>query len=361
MEQSELKEWLHYDPLTGLFTWLKSNSDKIKVGQVAGCKQSAKNSKGVRVRTSIAIRINKRSYLAHRLAFIYMTGELPNNVVDHIDHNPWNNKWSNLRDVTHKENCKNSSIKSTNTSGHVGVRKDTITGKWRSCIKVDGANKSQGCFETFDEAVNARNEASEKYGFHENHGIEQPVFEKVKREKYKPVELTHEVLKERLEYNPDTGVFIWKAKTARNKIGQRAGSEEWYGKNTGRNGKYRVRIKLLSKNYAAHRLAWFYMTGEWPNVIDHIDGNPFNNTWNNLRDVTNTINCQNLPRRSDNTSGVTGVIWRSSSNVWCADITVNGTRIFLGSDKDKDHVIKLRKDAEIKYGFHKNHGREVKL
>ena len=106
--QQELKRQLHYNPETGVFTWLVSNNNRIRVGDKAGAVSSGKS--------YCRIKINGKSYGAHRLAFFYMHGEFPLKDVDHVDGNGLNNKWLNLRQVTHQENQKNQRLRKDNTS-----------------------------------------------------------------------------------------------------------------------------------------------------------------------------------------------------------------------------------------------------
>lgn len=153
--------------------------------------------------------------------------------------------------------------------------------------------------------------------------------------------LTQSRLKELLHYCPETGVFTWRSNHApRAKTGQQAGHQG--------TGGYRS-IKLSGKHYKEHRLAWIYMTGEFPkDIIDHIDGNPANNAFGNLRDVNMQINKQNLKKcRSDNkSSGVLGVHYRKSTNRYLAVIFIDKRNKFLGSFKTKE-------EAENAYLTHK--------
>ena len=94
-------------------------------------------------------------------------------------------------------------------------------------------------------------------------------------------------------------------------------------------------------------------------LIDHIDHNPKNNRIENLRIVTNQENGRNQGIRSNNTSGVTGVLWVKRRNKWEARIKVDGVKIHLGYFESKEEAIKTRKTAEVKYKFHPNHGRKM--
>jgi hypothetical protein len=133
-----------------------------------------------------------------------------------------------------------------------------------------------------------------------------------------------------LDYNPYTGVFRWRYRPEM--------SPQWNSRFTGQTagssnaGGY-VHIHINKIGYKAHRLAWLYMTGAWPEIIiDHIDGNGLNNTWRNLRDanhIQNTANAKRLWRH--NTSGFRGVHWRSERQQWYAMIYHKNTRRYLGS------------------------------
>ena len=93
---------------------------------------------------------------------------------------------------------------------------------------------------------------------------------------------------------------------------------------------YRV-IRYNKRLYLAHRLIWLYHTGAYPvGVIDHIDGDPSNNSLKNLRDVTNAQNSQNAKRPKNNKSGLKGVFYRSDLNKWRAELMVNGKVKRLG-------------------------------
>jgi hypothetical protein len=87
LTQSRLKEILDYDPDTGVFKWRRSNLPKIRSGDTAGV---------IRGDGQVAIKLYKRWRQAHRLAYLYMTGEIPGNIY-HIDKDKSNNRWSNLR------------------------------------------------------------------------------------------------------------------------------------------------------------------------------------------------------------------------------------------------------------------------
>ena len=159
------------------------------------------------------------------------------------------------------------------------------------------------------------------------------------------MELTENILKKLLHYNPETGVFIWlKSPTKSHPYlkGREAGSVNRRG--------YR-RIKINGRGYYAHRLAFLFMTGEWPKTreIDHINKNPFDNKWANLRECTVSENQRNVKVRIDNTSGHKGICWHKKEKKWHSRITVNGIRKFLGSFPTLQEAVKARSQAELEF------------
>ena len=157
--QDELKEVLEYNPDTGLFVWLKANSNRIKIGSIAGCKHSKDGY------ISIMIRVNKILYKAHRLAHLYMTGNFPENNIDHINHIPYDNRWSNLRPATQSQNIANSEIHKDNATGYKGISYDKRRNKYRAEICHNGKRITLGCHNTPIQASLAyKNKAIELYG-----------------------------------------------------------------------------------------------------------------------------------------------------------------------------------------------------
>lgn len=173
LTQEILKELLHYDPDTGVFTWLHRDLRWFK--KERSCRSFNTWAAGMVAGWMSAtgywyIGIFGTKYKAHRLAFLYMIGEFPKNDTDHIDGNRINNRWNNLRDVTRSENLKNQAFRKNNTSGFLGVCWHKGTGKWLAQIKVGGKNFHLGLFEDIGDAVSARHAANIKFGFHINHG-----------------------------------------------------------------------------------------------------------------------------------------------------------------------------------------------
>ena len=127
-----------------------------------------------------------------------------------------------------------------------------------------------------------------------------------------------------LHYDPDTGVFTWRTG---HRAGKRAGGIRPVG-----NGHRYWTIGLHGRQYYAHRLAWFYMTGNWPaDRIDHIDRDGLNNRFANLRECTHAQNLANSNARKDNTKGVKGVYrTHHRTKPYRAEIQLNGKRHHLG-------------------------------
>jgi len=162
--------------------------------------------------------------------------------------------------------------------------------------------------------------------------------------------LSHSRLTFLFTYDPITGMFTRKTSRGGYKIGSIAGNID---------GEY-LRIVIDKKIYLAHRLAWFYQTGIYPEKIDHEDHNGTNNIFTNLRNVSHAENMKNKKLHKNNTSGTVGVYWHKNSNRWMSSICVDKKTKHLGYFNDINDAIKIRKEAEIKYGFHKNHGKEKK-
>ena len=149
LSQEEIMKVLHYDQHSGVFTWIAKSSTKTIVGSTAGHTHH--------LHRRVVITINGFKYLAHRLAWLYMTGEWPKNVIDHIDGDSTNNKWVNLRDVTQGGNTQNqrSGHINSQTSKKLGVSFDKSRCKYSARICVNGHQRLIGRFLTEDEAYNA--------------------------------------------------------------------------------------------------------------------------------------------------------------------------------------------------------------
>ena len=166
--------------------------------------------------------------------------------------------------------------------------------------------------------------------------------------------LTRDYLKEILSYDKETGYFYWKKNRARNIV---AGEIAGYVSES-RKGKKYIKICMGGTCYYAHRLAYLYINGKFPEKhIDHIDGDGTNNSWTNLRDADRSANSKNMKLFKNNSSGFCGVTMLDGK--WAAQIKTAGKYIYLGSFDKKSDAINARKEANKKYGFSDLHGVRV--
>lgn len=179
--------------------------------------------------------------------------------------------------------------------------------------------------------------------------------------------LTQSTLHNLLNYDRETGIFTW---LIRNNFsaGDNIFNSRYAGKISGHTcldrqcGKKYIQIRVNNKLYKAHRLAWLYVHGEFPqHDIDHLDGDGTNNSICNLKSVTHSVNGKNLRMPKTNTSGIVGVQFNIEREKWVARIMVSFKNKTLGYFDNKTDAIICRKMAEYKYGFNKNHGSMRKL
>lgn len=154
--------------------------------------------------------------------------------------------------------------------------------------------------------------------------------------------ITQDQLKYHLRYEPETGEFFWlKPTTNKNRVGSKAGTVS--------NGY--IGITILGYRTYAHRLAFLYMEGDYPHAqhIDHIDRNKTNNSWNNLRRYSPSLNMFNRGVRADNKSGSTGVFFNANcgKRQWVAYINYQGVREYLGHFATYEEAIETRAKKEL--------------
>ena len=158
--QKRLKELLHYNPDTGILTWIKQYHSRF-IGREAG----RLHPNGYRY-----IKFNRNNYMSHRMAWLYVFGEWPSDQLDHINHIRDDNRIINLRAVSNRINSKNQSIAKNNTHGIIGVYKRNDKWGWRANIHADSKQTNLGTYKSFFDACCARKSAEKRYGYHENHG-----------------------------------------------------------------------------------------------------------------------------------------------------------------------------------------------
>ena len=161
--------------------------------------------------------------------------------------------------------------------------------------------------------------------------------------------ITQEELQALLHYDADTGVFTWK---------QTKGPRAVKGDVAGTDFKGYVRIKINSEKYLAHRLAWLYVYGDFPEgMLDHINQNKSDNRICNLRKASRSENLFNKGKTKANTSGVKNVSWCKRHKVYLARLSVNNRKIYLGRFKTISEAEAVLTANRQKYhGEFTNHG-----
>lgn len=154
MDAKTVREILDYDPATGIFRWKVDISCHQK-GSVAGTP----------AKRYLSIRYQGRFYAVHRLAFLWMTGEWPKEIVDHADRDKLNNRWSNLREATISQNAQNRKASRVNKLGMKGVNYKIRfgVGKYEAHIRETGGKRHYlGRFDSAQEAYQAYLEAAKQ-------------------------------------------------------------------------------------------------------------------------------------------------------------------------------------------------------
>jgi hypothetical protein len=177
-----------------------------------------------------------------------------------------------------------------------------------------------------------------------------------------PHDVTPAYLAECLAYDAETGALTWLARPREHfkteaaykyglvRAGTRAGGMD---KSTG----YMV-VGLLNRLYYAHRICWALAHGEWPDVIDHANGDKTDNRAANLRSVSHAENTRNVPLTKANKSGIKGVSFVTREGKWRARIMVDYRDIHCGYWDTMEEAVAARQRALAEHGFHPNHGAE---
>ena len=158
--QERLKQVLHYEPSTGVFTRLTS-AGPTKAGDIAGSPHSM---------GYLHVYVDGRQYLCHRLAHLYMTGSHPQENMDHINHVRNDNRWVNLRIANPHVNSRNRRLQARNKSGVPGVTWKPRDKRWYAVVNDNGKYVYLGAFKDFFSAACARKSAEIRFGYHENNG-----------------------------------------------------------------------------------------------------------------------------------------------------------------------------------------------
>jgi hypothetical protein len=153
-------------------------------------------------------------------------------------------------------------------------------------------------------------------------------------------------------YDSKTGILRWLiSPSSRVKVGAEVGCVQ-----IGRDGKSYRRFKFKGKLYLSHRVIWLIVNGEWPDKIDHQDGNGLNNAISNIRNVSVAENCKNRRLNENNKTGVTGVCLDKVTGKFRVTISKDKKQVSLGSFNDFFEAVCIRKSSELSSGYHKNHG-----
>ena len=145
-------------------------------------------------------------------------------------------------------------------------------------------------------------------------------------------------------YTKERSCLIWNTKNA--------GNEAF----TANDGHGYLCGAIFGSLYRAHRIIWKIVHNEDPPQIDHINGVRSDNRISNLRAVSNAANHKNMKRSSANSSGHTGVLWFARTRRWRSEITVDGRNVHLGYFLNLEDAVAARKEAEVRHGYHANHG-----
>lgn len=152
-------------------------------------------------------------------------------------------------------------------------------------------------------------------------------------------EISATEVRELFSYNPETGEIAWRHKHRNKDPGTVAGSLH---KSTGY-----WRLNVFGQKYQAHRIAWLIHHGEWPVVIDHINGDKVDNRISNLRSVSTQINAQNLRKAHANSkSRYLGANWHKPSGLWQAKIYTSGKYVHIGLFKTEEEAHKAYVQAK---------------
>ncbi len=328
---ARLREVIHYDPEIGIFRWREPRPNR-SVGSVAGYFNSG----------YWKITIDGENLKAHRLAWLYVHGQWPMGMIDHINGDPIDNRLRNLRDVERFENAANRPFL-PNRQGHVGISLDR-GGRWVARVSYNGARFYLGTFKTKEEAIAAYREARKRFRGELPHPerpeppASPPDLSALPKIEPEPFSVAR--LRRLLSYDPNTGIFLWRHKRANQPAGKRAGYTD-----KARGYHY---INIDKVRYYAHRLAWLYAHGEWPKIeIDHINGDAGDNRLTNLRQADSLENKCNRRVSRRSASGIKGVHLDPRRGTWSAEIKRGNIRKRMSGFRTAETAAEAYRQAAI--------------
>ena len=169
--------------------------------------------------------------------------------------------------------------------------------------------------------------------------------------------ITPELLRQLLRYEPDTGKLFWQSREDGSSTSKRF-NKIFAERSAGRvNSSGYVKLSINGRIFPAHRIAWMMHYGSWPDgQIDHENGCRSDNRICNIRCVTPKENSMNKKVSKKNTSGFIGVHWNAKNKKWIASISDGNKCKYIGSYKDVRDAVTARLSVQSSMGYHKNHG-----
>jgi hypothetical protein len=169
-----------------------------------------------------------------------------------------------------------------------------------------------------------------------------------------------ETLKKLFTWNAETGSLVWKERPTE-MFGRHQDWVTWNKRFAGKEALNHVCAGycfggIFGRVFRKHRVLWALEHGEWPDNIDHINGNGLDNRLANLRSVPQSVNTKNMRLSKRNKSGVIGVAWIPRLKKWEAKLSSGGKFVYLGLHSKKEDAIAARLEANAQHGFHANHG-----
>jgi len=175
-------------------------------------------------------------------------------------------------------------------------------------------------------------------------------------------EISQGVLHQLLDYDPNTGLFVWKPRAR----GLFSTDRIWKSWNATFAGKPALRSKskrgyyvgaIFDTRIPAHQAAFCWVNGYYPKEVDHENGNPLDNRSVNLLDSNRSDQMKNRRLSSNNTSGQMGVVYLKDTGKWLARISSHGRLHYIGKFSSKKDAIAARKNAEQHFNYNETHGR----